>query len=57
MAGTEDLGKLSRGLDELRRIGVNLNQLVYLMNRGGVLNDDEGKELRKLLAEIRGLVG
>lgn len=57
MKGGGNLANLASSLEELRRIGVNLNQLLHAVNKGAVLSESEGKDLRKLLADVRNIVG
>ncbi len=55
--GRDTIAALSESLEQIRRIGVNLNQLVYLAHSNRTLSDSELRELRSVLGEVKTLTG
>lgn len=55
--GCDSIATLSGSLEQLRKIGVNLNQLAYLANTGKLKGEPEVGELRSLLTQVKKIVG
>jgi hypothetical protein len=55
--GCDSIATLSGSLEQLRKIGTNLNQLTYLANTGKLKGETELGELRSLLTQVKQIVG